>query len=79
VNEQKQVGFRPLVVAKDEPLRLEVDAFVECVERRSRPLVTGEDAMRALEVALSIQQQMEKHRQVVARTIATATPAARIP
>jgi predicted dehydrogenase len=79
VKEQKQVGFRPLMVTKNEPLRLEVESFVECVTHRSRPMVTGEDATRALEVGLAIQHQMEEHRRVVSKTLAAATPAPRIP
>lgn len=74
VSAEKQIGFRPLAVAKDEPLRLEVESFLDCVTSRTRPVVAGEDACRALEVALAIQQQMEEHRQVVLQTLATATP-----
>jgi predicted dehydrogenase len=79
VTAQKQVGIRPLMVAKDEPLRLEIESFIECVARRGRPVVTGEDAARALEVALAIQRQMEEHRRMVAKTLAASTPAARTP
>lgn len=79
VSAQKQIGFRPLAVAKDEPLRLEVESFLDCVTSRTRPMVAGDDACRALEVALAIQQQMEEHRQVVLQTLATTTPSPHIP
>ncbi len=79
VSAEKQIGFRPLAVTKDEPLRLEVESFIDCVVNRTRPVVSGEDASRALEVALAIQTQMAEHRQVVLETVAQATQAGRIP
>lgn len=39
---------------KGEPLRLELAAFVECIRRGGRPLVGGEQATRALELAVEI-------------------------
>ena len=77
VSAAKQIGFRPLAVTKDEPLRLEVESFLESVRRRTRPVVAGEDACRALEVALAIQRQMDEHRRTVLQTLAAATPADR--
>ena len=52
-----------------EPLKLEVDAFVECVRTRSRPLVSGEEAAKALEVSLTILDKIEEHLKVVSRTL----------
>jgi predicted dehydrogenase len=37
-----------------EPLRREIEAFLRAVRERARPVVTGEDGLRALEVALEI-------------------------
>jgi predicted dehydrogenase len=45
---------RKLEPPKDEPLKLELKAFVECVEARRKPLVSGEDGLRALELAMRI-------------------------
>jgi predicted dehydrogenase len=39
---------------KKEPLRAELEAFVEVVRSRTRPLVSGEDGLAALEVALQV-------------------------
>ena len=64
-----QIGFRPLAAGKDEPLRLELEAFVECVDRRTQPKVGGEDALAALEVAHGILAKIEEHAQVVAQAL----------
>jgi predicted dehydrogenase len=69
VGEGRQIGFRQIPVAKDEPLRLELADFVRCVRTRSRPRVSGVEATRALEVALRILDNIEAHAQVVARSL----------
>src|SRR5947207_3973745 len=38
----------------EEPLKLELASFVDCVEKRGKPAVSGEDGLRALELAMSI-------------------------
>jgi predicted dehydrogenase len=70
VSETKQISFRPLGASKEEPLKLELEAFLESVRSRSAPLVTGEQACAALEVALDILDKIEKHSGVVAETLA---------
>jgi len=69
VSGTQQIGFQPLAVAKEEPLRLEVESFLDAVARRARPLVPGEEGLRALEVALAILDKIEAHRKVVAQRI----------
>jgi predicted dehydrogenase len=58
--EQDVHGFRlngrsvepiEITVEKKEPLRAELDAFIDCVRTRSRPLVTGQDGLEAVELA----------------------------
>lgn len=41
-------------IEKDEPLKLELDAFVGCVARGETPAVTGQHGAAALDVALEI-------------------------
>ena len=65
----QQIGFQPLPVAKEEPLRLEVESFLEAVGKRTRPVVPGEDGVRALEVALAILDKIEVHAKLVAQRI----------
>ena len=41
VSGNQQIGFQPLPAVKEEPLRLEVESFLEAVATRTRPLVPG--------------------------------------
>ena len=72
VTPERQVQFLPTVVVKDEPLRLELEHFLECVCTRRAPLVGGPEATRALRVAARILEKIEEHAQVVEQTIATS-------
>jgi len=63
------IDFAPLPVAKDEPLRLELENFFESVSTRRAPRVTGRQALTALEVALDISAKIEEHAAVVAETL----------
>src|SRR5438552_453966 len=58
--EQEVHGFRlngravepvEIKVEKKESLRAELEAFVDCVRTRNRPLVTGQDGLEAVELA----------------------------
>ena len=40
-------------INKREPLRNELEHFIKCVESKKRPLVSGEEGLHALEVAIS--------------------------
>jgi predicted dehydrogenase len=40
--------------AREEPLKLQLAAFSKCVSDRSMPLVSGEDGLRALQLAMRI-------------------------
>ena len=70
VTPERQVQFLPTQVTKDEPLRLELEHFLECVRTRQQPLVGGPEATRALRVAESILAKIEEHALVVERTMA---------
>ncbi len=71
VSEDHQIGFQAVPVEKDEPLKLELQSFLQAVETRQAPVVTGEDARRALEVALEILDKIEAHAGVVAQSLAS--------
>ena len=47
-------------VEKKEPLRAELEAFVECVRTRSRPLVAGEDGLAAVALAHEVGAAIER-------------------
>jgi predicted dehydrogenase len=48
-----------VTVIKQEPLRAELEAFLECVRTRTRPLVSGEDGMAAVELAIRVAEAIE--------------------
>ena len=48
-------------IAKNDPLELEIKSFVERVRDRKRPLVSGLDGKKALEVALRITDQIQRN------------------
>jgi predicted dehydrogenase len=50
----------PVPVEKDEPLKLELQAFVECAKLGKQPIVSGQEATAALELALKITEQIEQ-------------------
>ena len=45
--------IRSAKVEKAEPLRKELEHFIDCVEHNKQPLISGEDGMAALAVALA--------------------------
>jgi len=69
VSPERKIGFRPLTVNKDEPLRLEIAAFLDSVRSRNEPRVGGERAIRVLEVALKILNEIERHGATVRRSL----------
>lgn len=60
VSREAQTAIEPIEihVVKEEPLRVELEAFVEVVRHRSRPLVGAEEGTAALELALTIRDQI---------------------
>jgi predicted dehydrogenase len=48
-------------VSPGEPLRLEIESFLECVRTRSAPRVSGEDGRAALAVALDVNAAIAAH------------------
>ncbi len=68
----RKIDFRMLPVEKGEPLKLEIEHFLECVTTRAKPLVSGHDGLRALEAALSILATIEEHTQLVKRRLNSA-------
>ncbi|MGA3098252.1 MAG: Gfo/Idh/MocA family oxidoreductase [Bryobacteraceae bacterium] len=65
-----QIGFEQAPVKQAEPLKLQLDAFLDSVETRNSPKTSGGAARQTLEVALSILEKIEEHSEVVTRTLA---------
>jgi predicted dehydrogenase len=60
--QEPEIERRPLTVEQQEPLKLELEDFVEAVRKRSRPVVTGADGLRALQLAIRVLAAMEDSR-----------------
>ena len=55
------ITIEPLEVQREEPLRLELAAFLESVRTRKRPEVAGAEGLRALELAEQVIAFMREH------------------
>jgi predicted dehydrogenase len=55
----RKIVREPVPIAKEEPLKLELGHFVECIRARRTPVVSGESARKALELALEITDQVK--------------------
>jgi UDP-N-acetylglucosamine 3-dehydrogenase len=44
-----------------EPLKAELQHFVDCINRKEKPIVTGEDGVQALEIATAAIQSSAKN------------------
>lgn len=47
-------------IVKKEPLRAENEAFLDCVRDRTRPIVSAEDGLAAVELALRVREAIEQ-------------------
>ena len=56
----KKIVREPVPIAKDEPLKLELQSFVNCVREKLTPVVSGESAKRALDLAFEITRQIQQ-------------------
>jgi predicted dehydrogenase len=54
----KRIVREPVPIEKEEPLKMELQDFVECVRARRTPRVSGANARLALELALEITRQV---------------------
>ncbi len=64
----KKIVREPVPITKDEPLKLELRHFVDCVQARQTPRVSGESGKQALDLALDITAQINASLQRLAKT-----------
>jgi predicted dehydrogenase len=69
VGEERQIGFEQARVPKAEPLKLQLEAFLDSVETRNSPKTSGHAARQTLGAALAILDKIEEHSQVVSRSL----------
>lgn len=60
-NPRPEIVAQPLSVVNREPLLAEIEAFVEAVQQRAKPVVTGEDGRRALALAIDVLDKIRVH------------------
>jgi predicted dehydrogenase len=72
IGAEKQIRLQPHAVAKEEPLKRELEAFARSIETREKPKVDGETSLRALRVALEVVKRIEEHARVVEDTVRRA-------
>src|SRR3989449_5348453 len=56
----KRIVREPVPIRKEEPLELELRNFIESVRAHGTPLVSGESAKRALDLAFEITRQIHQ-------------------
>src|ERR1700722_12645102 len=56
----KRIVREPVPIEKVEPLRVELQSFVDCVRSRQTPVVSGESAKLALDLAFEITRQIQQ-------------------
>jgi predicted dehydrogenase len=56
-----QIGFRKLQTAPADPLKVELEAFLESVRTRRAPLVGGPEGLAALALAVQVMNCIEQH------------------
>lgn len=56
-----------LPIEKEEPLKKELESFLDCARNNKRPLVSGVEGREALRVALEITRLIEEHRKMTGK------------
>jgi predicted dehydrogenase len=56
-----QIAVAKPEITAEEPLLAEIKSFLKAVRERSRPMISLEDGRRALELALAILAEIERH------------------
>ncbi len=65
INGKSFIKKEKLEIIPKEPLRSEIESFVRCIKEGDTPIVTGEDGMKAIELAYRIIDNMDRHRDIV--------------
>lgn len=56
----RRIVREPVEIQKGEPLRIELESFVQCARDGAKPKVSGHQAADALDIALEITRRIEK-------------------
>jgi len=69
VGENRQIGFEQASIAKAEPLKLQLEAFLDAVKTRNPPKCSGHSARLTLRAALAIVDKIREHSHLVSQTL----------
>jgi predicted dehydrogenase len=75
VGGEQGLAFEQMPIIAAEPLKLQFEAFIEAVQTRKQPKLTGTVARKTLEVALAVLDKIEAHAGLVGKTLAAHTQA----
>lgn len=56
----KRIVREPVEIAKGEPLKIELESFLDCARNGAKPKVSGHQAADALDIALEITRRVEE-------------------
>ena len=59
------ISINKLEIDDVEPLRAEITAFLDCIEKNTPPPITGDDGRRALELAVGVLEKIDAHRNLL--------------
>jgi len=71
VGEGRKIGFEQALVTKGEPLKLQLEAFLDSITTRIPAKSSGETARRSLRVAMAILDKIKEHSEIVSRSLVT--------
>lgn len=74
--QRREIQRSRVTVEPAQPLDREIEAFIDCVHQRKRPLVDGHTGLRALEVALQVQASILQQQAAMSPAGATVSAAA---
>lgn len=57
------ISINRLEINDVEPLRAELEDFLDCIEQRKTPPISGEDGRRSLELAVRVLERVNAHRE----------------
>ena len=69
VGENRQIGFEKAPVSPEEPLKLQLGAFLDGIEKRNIAKCSGAPARLTLGTALAILDKIEEHSGIVSRSL----------
>ena len=68
----RRIVREPIPLKKEEPLKLELQSFIQCVQASQAPVVSGESAQQSLELAVEITEQIDKARKATTHVLPLA-------